>query len=151
MRQTTKRLSTGVLTRLTLGVVTLGPVVPGTRLAEHEIVRAKNPSVRSTSYGIHSARLQVHQDCPGHVLPAVGLVVGGFDPLQLQLRLPGIGNRGVDNVFFTERKRSTIIPENFRVEHSKSEIPDDLVTALTSLDVDNLSHLQLPGSRQSSL
>ena len=35
---------------------------------------------------VHGARLEVHQDGPGDVLAAGGLVVVDVDPLQLEVR-----------------------------------------------------------------
>ena len=50
-----------------LGVVSLGPIVSGTTLAENEVVRAKDLPKRAWSDRIHGARLQVDQNGPGHV------------------------------------------------------------------------------------
>ena len=47
---------------LTLGVVTLGPVVPGPGLAEHEVVRPEDLAEGAGPDGVHGAGLQVHQD-----------------------------------------------------------------------------------------
>ena len=60
MRQTIKRLSRGVLTRLTLGVVTLGPVVPGTRLTEHKVVRPED-GTKSARSGETQLELETQQ------------------------------------------------------------------------------------------
>ena len=51
---------------LTLGVVTLGPVVPGPGLAEHEVIRPEDATVRSGPDRVHGAGLQVNQDSAGN-------------------------------------------------------------------------------------
>ena len=50
-----------------LGVVALGPVVAGARLAEDEVVRAEDLAEGARADGVHGARLEVHQDVAGHV------------------------------------------------------------------------------------
>ena len=47
---------------LTLSVVSLGPVVPGSGLAEHEVVRPEDLAEGPGPDGVHGAGLQVHQD-----------------------------------------------------------------------------------------
>ena len=83
---------------LTLSVVSLGPVVPGSGLPEHEVVRPEDLAEGPGPDGVHGAGLQVHQDGPGHVLPAAGLVVVHIDPLQLEVGLPSVGTGGVNAV-----------------------------------------------------
>ena len=85
-----------------LGVVTLGPVVASTRLSKDEVVRTEEGAIGSGPHAIHGARLQVHEDGPGHVLAAAGLVVVDIDPLQLQLGLTAVGAGGVDAMLVTE-------------------------------------------------
>ena len=57
----------------TLGVVTLGPVVAGTRLAENEVVGAEELAERTGADGIHGAGLQIDEDGTGNVLVAGSL------------------------------------------------------------------------------
>ena len=52
---------------LTLGIVTLGPVVSSTRLSKDKVVRSENCSIRSSSYGIHGTRFQIEKDSPWNV------------------------------------------------------------------------------------
>ena len=89
----------------TLGVVTLGPVVASAGLAENEVVGTEESSIGTTADTVHGAGLQVHQHGPGHVLPTAGLVVVHVDPLQLEVRLPGIGASGVNTVLITSREQ----------------------------------------------
>ena len=80
------------------GVVTLGPVVTSTRLSKNEVVRAEDLAEWSRPDAVHGARLQVHQDGPGHVLPTAGLVVVDIDPLQLEIGGASVGAGGVNTV-----------------------------------------------------
>ena len=95
----------------------LGPVVPCPGLAEHKVVRPEDLAEGAGPDGVHGAGLQVHQDGPGHVLPAAGLVVVNIDPLQLEVRGPSVGSGGVDSVlvrdYFPELEHlNTISPAN---------------------------------------
>ena len=78
--------------------MSLGPVVPGSGLAEHEVVRPEDLPEGAGPDGVHGAGLQVHQDGPGDVLPAAGLVVVHVDPLQLEVGVSMVGSGGVDAV-----------------------------------------------------
>ena len=51
----------------TLGVVALGPVVTGSGLAEHEVVRAEELAEGAGADGVHGSRLEVHEDGAGDV------------------------------------------------------------------------------------
>ena len=78
--------------------MSLGPVVASAGLPEHEVVGSEDLAEGAGPDGVHGAGLQVHQDCPGHVLPASGLIVVDVDPLQLELGGAGVGAGGVDAV-----------------------------------------------------
>ena len=52
----------GIYKLRTLSVVTLCPVVTGTRLAENEVVGSEELSQRTRADGIHRARFQVNKD-----------------------------------------------------------------------------------------
>jgi len=108
-----------------LGVVTLGPVVTGTTLAEHEVVRSEDLSEWSTSHRVHGAWLEVDEDGARHVLAAGGLVVVDVDSLQLQIAVAMVGSGWVDSVL---------------VGDDLPEFGTDLVTALAGLKVDDFSH-----------
>lgn len=58
--------------------MTLGPVVAGARLAEHEVVRPEEHAVRTGPDRLHGAGLQVEQHGPRHVLAALR-TVGGYN------------------------------------------------------------------------
>jgi hypothetical protein len=57
----------------TLGVVTLGPVVSGARLAEDEVVGTEELTERTGADGVHGTRLQIDEDGTRDVLVARGL------------------------------------------------------------------------------
>ena len=78
--------------------MTLGPVVAGSRLSEHEVVRSEDLTEGPRPHAVHGAGLQVHQHGPGHVLAAAGLVVVDIDPLQLEVRVSMVGASGVNTV-----------------------------------------------------
>ena len=79
-----------------LGVVALGPVVAGARLAEHEVIRAEDLAVRAGSHGVYGAGLEVHEDGPRHVAAAGRLVEVHVDPLQLEVGVAVVGAGGVN-------------------------------------------------------
>ena len=78
--------------------MTLGPVVAGPRLSENEVIGSEDLTEGSRPHAVHGPWLQVHEDSPGHVLAAAGLVVVDIDPLQLKLGGAGVGTGGVDTV-----------------------------------------------------
>jgi proteasome assembly chaperone (PAC2) family protein len=57
----------------TLSVVTLGPVVASTRLAENEVVGAEELAKRSSADGIHGTGLKIDEDSARNILVARGL------------------------------------------------------------------------------
>merc|ERR1719267_262364 len=109
----------------TLGVVTLGPVVTGTSLAEDEVVRAEELTEWAGTDGVHGTRLEVHEDGAGHVAATGSLVVVHVDALQLEVGVTVVGTGRVDTV---------LIGDNL------PELGTNLVTALASLDVNELAH-----------
>jgi hypothetical protein len=64
----------------TLGVVTLCPVVTGTRLAKDEVVGAEELAKGTSADGVHGTGLEINEDGTGHEL-----VVGGL--LQISIGL----------------------------------------------------------------
>lgn len=102
----------------TLGVVTLGPVVTGTRLAKDKVVRAEKLTVGTGTDRVHRTGLQVNKDGTGHVLATGGLIVVDVDALQLEVRVSVVCSGGVNTVF---------------VGNDFPEFGTDLVTALTGL------------------
>ena len=109
----------------TFGVVTLSPVVSGSGLTEDEVVRSEKLSVGAGSDGVHGSGLEIHKDGSWDVPATSGFVEINVDSLQLEVGVAVVGSGGVDSVF---------VGDNF------PEFGSDLVTALSCLNVYNLSH-----------
>ena len=109
----------------TLSVVTLGPVVSGSGLSEDEVVGSEELTEGSGSDGVHGSGFEIHEDGSGDVPASSGLIVVDVDPLELEVRVTVVGAGGVDSVF---------------VGDDLPELGTDLVTALTTLHVNDFSH-----------
>ena len=109
----------------TLGVVTLGPVVTGTSLSENEVVWSEELTEWSSSDGVHGSWFEIHEDGSWDVSSTGGFVVVNVDSLELEIRVTVIGTGWVNSVF---------VGDDF------PEFGTDLVTALTTLDVNDFSH-----------
>jgi hypothetical protein len=110
----------------TLGVVSLGPVVTGTGLSENEVVGSEELTEGSGSDGVHGSGLEIHKDGTGNVTASGGLVEVDVDSLKLEVRVSVVGAGGVNSV---------LVGDDF------PELGTDLVTALSSLNVNNFSHV----------
>mmetsp|Transcript_8202 Transcript_8202/g.9916 ORF Transcript_8202/g.9916 Transcript_8202/m.9916 type:complete len:398 (+) Transcript_8202:217-1410(+) len=109
----------------TLGVVTLGPVVTGASLAEDEVVGAEELAEGTGADGVHGAGLEIHEDGAGHVAATGGFVVVNVDALELEVGVTVVGAGRVNAVL---------------VGDDLPELGADLVTALATLDGDDLTH-----------
>jgi hypothetical protein len=109
----------------TLGIVTLGPVVTGTTLSEDEVVRSEELTEWASSDWVHCAWFQVHKDGSGDVSSTSSFVVVNVDSFKLKIWVSVIGTSWVNTVF---------------IWNDFPELGSDLVTALTSLNVDDFSH-----------
>jgi hypothetical protein len=110
----------------TLGVMTLGPVVTGTGLTEDEVVWSEELTEWSSSYGVHGTWFEIHKDSSWNVSSTSGFVKVDVNSLELEIRVTVIGTGWVNTV---------LVGDDF------PELGTDLVTALTSLDVNDFSHL----------
>jgi len=110
----------------TLSVVTLGPVVTSSGLAEDEVVGAEDLTVRSRADRVHGTGLQIHEDGAGHIASTRSFVVVDVDALELEIGVTVVGSGGVNAV---------LIADNL------PELGTDLVTALASLNVNDFAHL----------
>ena len=63
-----------------LCVMALGLSVPCTNLAEYKVVWSEDLPAWSAPHAVHGSWLHIHQDNPGHVLAAAGLVVVDITP-----------------------------------------------------------------------
>jgi len=121
----TDNIEDGVDELSTFGVVTLGPVVTGASLAEHEVVGAEELTEGSSADGVHGAGLEIHEDGAGDVTATGSLVVVDVDALKLEVGVSVVRAGGVNSVF---------VGDDF------PELGTDLVTALASLDMDDFTH-----------
>ena len=109
----------------TLGVVTLGPVVTGTGLSENKVIWSEELTEWASSDGVHGSWLKIHEDGSWDVSSTSGLVVVDVDSLELEIRVTVIGTGWVNSVL---------------VGDDLPELGTDLVTALTTLNVNDFSH-----------
>ena len=109
----------------TLGVMTLGPVVTGTGLSEDEVVWSEELTEWSSSDGVHGSWFEIHEDGSWDVSSSSGFVVVDVDSLELEIRVTVVG---------TGRVNSVLVGDDL------PEFGTDLVTALTTLDVNDFSH-----------
>jgi len=110
----------------TLGVMTLGPVVTGTGLSEDKVVWSEELTEWAGSDGVHGTWLEIHKDSSWDVSSSSGLVKVDVDSLELEIGVTVIGTGWVNTVF---------------VGDDLPEFGTDLVTALSSLDMNDFSHL----------
>ena len=78
-------IENGVDELSSLGVVTLGPVVTGSSLSEHEVVWSEELTERSGSDGVHGTWLKIHEDGSWDVSSSGGLVVVAVSYTHLTL------------------------------------------------------------------
>ena len=81
-----------------LGVVSLGPVVTGTALTEHEVVRTEDLTEGTSPHAVHGAWLEIDEHSSGHVLASGGLVVVDIDALELEIGVAVVGAGRIDAV-----------------------------------------------------
>merc|ERR1719498_246195 len=112
----------------TLGVVTLGPVVTGTSLTEDEVVWSEELTEWSSSDGVHGTWLEIHENGSWDVSTTSGLVVVNVNSLELEIGITVVGTGWVNTVL---------------VGDDLPEFGTDLVTALSTLDVNDFSHLDV--------
>lgn len=128
----------------TFGVMTLGPVVTGSGLTKDAVVSCQCGSVihpsnansqvvgpeqaaqRTSLDAVHGSGFQIDQDCSRDILLSSGFVEVDVDSFQLRVGSTLVATIGLDTVFFGQ---------------DLPELGTDLVTTLTSLKVDDFSHL----------
>jgi hypothetical protein len=112
----------------TFGVVTLGPVVTGTSLSENEVVWSEELTEWSSSDGVHGSWFEIHEDCSWDVTSSSGFVIVNVDSLELEIRVTVVGTSWVNSVF---------------VRDDFPEFGTNLVTTLSSLNMNDFSHFEL--------
>merc|ERR1719209_2578715 len=109
----------------TFRVMSFRPVVSGTRLSEHEIIRTERLSVRAGPDRVHGPGFQIDEYGAGDVASVAGFIVVDVDPFQLKVGFARVHSRGVDSMF---------------VGNDLPEFGSDLVSALAGLNVDDFPH-----------
>jgi len=112
----------------TFGVMTLGPVVTGTGLTENEVVGSEELTEWASSDGVHGTWLKVHKNGSWDESTTGGFVIVNVDSFKLEIGVTMVGTGWVDSVF---------VGDDF------PEFGTDLVTALTSLKMNDFSHIYL--------
>ncbi|MFS7914101.1 hypothetical protein Hanom_Chr02g00149431 [Helianthus anomalus] len=105
--------------------MTFRPIIPGTGLPEHEVIRPKYLTAGAGSDTVHGTRLKVHKNGAWNEPAATGFVVVDVDTLELENLVAGVTAGGVDAVL--------------RADHLP-ELGSDLIAALAALDVEDFSH-----------
>ena len=82
-----------------LCVMALGLSVPCTNLAEYKVVWSEDLPAWSAPHAVHGSWLHIHQDNPGHVLAATGLVVVDITPSV---------NERITMLFFDDQPRKVV-------------------------------------------
>jgi len=121
----TDNIEDGVDEFSTFGVMTFSPVVTGTGLSEDEVIGSEELTERSGTDGVHGSGLEIHEDGSGDVTSTGGFVVIDVDSLELEIGVTVVRTGGVNTV---------LVGDDF------PELGTDLVTALTSLNVNDFSH-----------
>jgi hypothetical protein len=112
----------------TLGVVTLGPIVTSSGLTEDKVIRAEELTERTSTDGIHGTGLKIHKNGTGHIAATGGFVEVNVDALQLKIGVTVVSTGWVNTVL---------------VGNHLPKLGTNLVTALASLNVNDLSHFEL--------
>jgi hypothetical protein len=111
-----------------LGVVTLGPVVSCTSLAENKVIGAEKLTERTSTDRVHGSGLKIHEHGSGHVSATGGLVEININSLQLKIGI---------SVVSTGRIYSVLVGNDL------PKFGTDLVTTLASLEVNYFSHFYI--------
>jgi len=67
----------------TFGIMALSPVISGSGLSEHEVIRAKKLAKRTSADRVHGSRFQIHKDSTRNIAATRGLVEVYINSLQL--------------------------------------------------------------------
>lgn len=110
------------------GVVSFRPVVTSTTLTKDEVIRSEDLTVGTRSETVHRTGLQIHEHRSWNKPSAAGLIVIDVDPLELKFGVSGVLSGYID----------TVLGAN-----DLPELSSDLVTALSALDVKDLTHFRV--------
>jgi hypothetical protein len=122
----TDNIEDGVNKFSTFGVVSLGPVVTGTSLSENKVIGTEDLTVGSRTDGVHGSGFKIHEDGTRNIASTSGFVEVNVDSLELEIGVTVVGSGGVNTV---------LVADNL------PELGTDLGTALTTLNVNDFSHV----------
>ncbi|MFS7945413.1 hypothetical protein Hanom_Chr06g00524001 [Helianthus anomalus] len=106
--------------------MTFRPIITGTGLPKHNVIRPEDLAIRSGSEIVQRSWLQIHKHGAWNKPSVASLIVIHINPLELQLRISDVLSSHIDTVFCTN-----YLPE----------LCSDLVSALAFLNMENLTHL----------
>ena len=109
----------------TLSVVAFSIAIACAALAKDHVIGAEELSDRRCSHTVDDSRLEVDEDGSGHIAASVSFIVVHINSLKLEIRVTMVGTGWVNSMF---------------VRDDFPEFGTDLVTALTSLNVNDFSH-----------
>merc|ERR1711935_1122487 len=107
------------------GVMALSPVVSSAGLSEDEVVGAEELAEGTGTDGGHGTGLEIHEDRAGDVTATSSFVVVDVNALELEVGVSVVRAGGVNSIF---------------VGDNLPELGTDLVTALTTLDMNDFTH-----------
>jgi hypothetical protein len=105
--------------------VTFSPVVTSSGLTEDEVIWSEKLTEWTSSDRIHSTWFEIHQDSSWDITTSSSFIVINIDSFQLEIRISVVGSGWINSVF---------------IRDDLPEFGTNLVTALTSLDVNDFSH-----------
>lgn len=108
-------------------VMTFSPVVTSSSLSENEVVWSEELTEWSSSDWIHGSWFEIHEDSSWNVSSSSGFIEVDIDSFKLKIWVSVISTGGVNSMF---------------VRDDFPEFSSDLVTALTTLDVNDFSHFK---------
>ena len=82
--------------------MTLRPVVAGAALAENEVVGAEEATEGTRANRVHGSRLEVDEDCTGHILVRADFVVVHVYTLELEVVAALIQTIRLNTVFIRD-------------------------------------------------
>jgi hypothetical protein len=112
----------------TFSVVTLGPIVTSSGLTEDKVIRSKKLTEWTGTYRVHGTWLKIHQYSSWNITTTSGFVKVDVDSFQLEIGITVVG---------TGRINTVLVGNDF------PELGTNLVTALTSLNVNDFSHFAM--------
>lgn len=86
--------------------MTLSPIIPGSSLAEDEVIGPKNLAIGPRADTVHGSGLQIHQHCSRHIPTSTGLVEVDVDSLQLQIGVAMVCPGWINAMFIANHLRA---------------------------------------------